>query len=220
MFSRSKVAGLVTEFVGTGVLVMAVLSMTQLTAFPFFVAIVAGATVGGWWLMFGETSGAYLNPALALGMWTVRKLKTGDFLMYLVAEFLGALVAWRLVEYFQSRALPAIAGKSYDVKILLAEALGTAVFVFAVSAAVNKGYDGLRKAFTIGGGLTLGILVASFAGNALVNPAVAVGVNSISFAYLVGPLVGAVLGANLYVLLFTDSAVQIKQAVKKTTKKA
>ena len=61
----------------------------------------------------------------------------------------------------------------------------------------------------------MGILVASLASNGIVNPAVAIGVQSWSWVYAVAPLVGAVLGANVYGLMATPMKLAKKPAAKK-----
>ena len=107
---------------------------------------------------------------------------------------------------------------SFDMKVFVAEAIGAFVFTFGIAAAVYQGYKGLRLATTIGASLTLGILIASIASNGVLNPAVALGIQSWSFSYVAGPILGAILGMNIYAMLFTDAPVKVK-AAKKATKK-
>jgi len=61
-------------------------------------------------------------------------------------------------------------------------------------------------------------LVASLASNAILNPAVSVGIQSWSWTYATAPLVGAVVGSNVYVMLFTEQANSVRPA-KATAKK-
>ena len=73
----------------------------------------------------------------------------------------------------------------------------------------------------------LGILVASTASNGILNPAVALGIRSWNFVYVAGPVLGAIIGMNLYAQLFADRPTRVKSASitkktvakKKTTKK-
>lgn len=213
MFGRKKVAMVVAEFLGTFSLASAVLAMSARTPFPFFAAVVAGGTLGLMVLAIGPVSGAHINPAVTVGMWTLRRIQTTVAIVYIAAQMLGGMVAWRFNEYLLDKSLPNIAGDKFDWRVLIAEAVGTFVFTFGVAAAVYQGYKGLRQAAAIGGSLALGILIATFASNGALNPAVGLGIHSWSFAYIAGPLLGSILGMNLYAQLFAPAlaAVPVKK---------
>ncbi len=222
MFGKNRIAALVAEFLGTYVLASVVLSMAGRTAFPFFVAAAAGATVGLMVLVIGNSSGAHINPAVTIGLWTIRRVDTVRALTYLAAQALGGLVAWKLNEYLLNSPLKSIAGDRFDWRVFVAEAVGTFVFTFGVAAAVYLAYRGLRLAVTIGASFGAGVLVATFASNGLLNPAVALGVKSWSLAYVGAPILGAIVGMNLYALLFstvlaTPSKVTVRGASTSTT---
>ncbi len=203
MFGRQKIAALAAEFVGTAVLGMAVLSMAGRTSFPFFPAIIAGLTMGLMVLVFGQISGAHINPIVTLGLWTMRKVQTAQAVVYIAAQMLGGVAAWQLSEYLLNQPLRNNAGAGLSWRILVAEAVGGFIFTTAVISAVSRAYEGAKLAFTTGAGLTLGIVVASLASNGIVNPAVAVAIQSWSWAYALGPVLGAVIGMNIYGYLFT-----------------
>lgn len=226
MFGRNKVAMIVAEFIGTFSLASVVLAMIGRTSFPFFAAVIAGGTLGLMTLVLGNVSSAHLNPAVTVGMWTQRRIDTARAVVYIVAQFLGGLVAWTLSEYLLNSSLKSIAGDKFDERVLIAEAIGTFVFAFGIAAAISQGYRGLKYAVTVGGSLTLGIVLATFAGNGLLNPAVALGVQSWNFAYVTGPILGAVVGMSTYSLLFAPRPARAARASKaavasksKTTKK-
>lgn len=222
MFGRQKIAMIVAEFVGTFVLASAVLAMVGRTSFPFFAALAAGLALTGMTLAFGAVSGGYYNPAITIAAWTIRKIETARALVFVAAQMLGGVVAWTLNQWLLDTTLKNIANTSFDWRIFTAEAVGTAIFAMVLAAASYQAYRGIVNAFTAGVGLALGIMVASFAGNAVINPAVAVGIQSWSFVYAAGPVLGAIVGMNLYVLLFTDRPKKvrvIKLATKKTVTK-
>lgn len=222
MFGRQKIAMIVAEFVGTFVLASAVLAMVGRTSFPFFAALAAGLALTGMTLAFGAVSGGYFNPAITIAAWTIRKIETARALVFVAAQMLGGVVAWTLNQWLLDTTLKNIANTSFDWRIFTAEAVGTAIFAMVLAAASYQAYKGIVNAFTAGVGLALGIMVASFAGNAVINPAVAVGIQSWSFVYAAGPVLGAIVGMNLYVLLFTDRPKKvrvIKLATKTTAKK-
>lgn len=220
MFGREKISALVAEFVGTFVLASAVLAMIGRTSFPFFAAMAAALAVGGMTLAFGAVSGGYYNPAITIAAWTTRRIETVRTIAYVAVQMLAGLVAWTLNQWLLNTTIKNIANTSTDWRVFAAEAIGAAVFAMVVAAGVYQGYKGALAAANTGVGLALGIMVASFAGNGIVNPAVAVGVQSWSFAYAAGPVLGALVGMNLYVLLFTDRPKKVKAvAAKSATKK-
>ncbi len=201
MFGRNKVAALVAEFLGTFTLASVVLAMSGRTTFPYFVAMAAGGTLALMVLVIGSLSGSHINPAVTIGLWTLRQVTTTTAVVYIAAQMLGGAVAWRLNEYLLNTPLNNIANKTFDWRIFTAETVGTVIFTFGIAAAVFQGFRGLRQAVTIGGSLTLGIFLATFASNGLLNPAVALGVNSWSFIYVTAPILGAIIGMNLYAVL-------------------
>lgn len=203
MTVRSKIAVLAAEFLGTAVLATVAINVSRSQiGIGYFVAIAVGATLAFLVLAFGQFSGGHFNPAVTIGLWTLRKIKTIPAIAYLAAQMLGGLAAWQLANYFVGDSLRSIAGNAFDWRVLVAEAVGTMVFTMLVAAAVFSRYEGGKAAALIGGGLFLGVVVASLASNAVLNPAVALANQSWGRAYIFGPIIGAVIGMNLYVLLF------------------
>lgn len=203
MTVRSKIAVLAAEFLGTAVLATVAINVSRSQiGIGYFVAIAVGATMALLVLALGPSSGGHFNPAVTIGLWTLRKIKTINALAYLAAQMLGGLAAWQLANYFVGDSLRNIAGNAFDWRVLVAEAVGTLVFTFVVAAAVFQRVDGARTAGLVGGGLFMGIVVASLASNAVLNPAIALANQSWSRAYIFGPIIGSVIGMNLYVLLF------------------
>lgn len=198
MFGRNKVAMIVAEFLGTFSLGSVILAMVGRTSFPFFQAAAGGAAFGLMFLVFAAIYRPQLNPALTFGLWAAQKIDTLRALVFIAAQMLGGLTAWTLNEYLLGAPLKPIAGEEFLWRIFVAEALGALVFSFGVASALAQGYKGVRLAVTAGTSLSVGILLASFASNGLINPAVALATHSWGVAYVLGPVLGAVLGANLY----------------------
>jgi len=171
MFGRRKIAALVAEFLGTGVLTLLILSVQHSQiGLPFFIALAAGLTFTLMSLAVSAVSGGHFNPAITFGAWTVRKISTVTAILYVAFQFLGAWAAYHLYTYYLGTSLHPIVSQFHG-NILVAEAVGAAIFAFA-----------------------------------LLNPAVALGVRSwVLGTYILGPVLGAVVGFNLYSLLFTDS---------------
>lgn len=118
-------------------------------------------------------------------------------------------------QYLLNQTLQKTATGGWNWRILVAEAVGTAIFGFGVAAAISKEGEKTKQAFIVGLSLLAGILVASLASNGLLNPAVAIGVRSVSYAYILGPIIGALVGMYLYVLFFTDGVIGKKTSSKK-----
>lgn len=224
MFGREKIAAIGAEFVGTFLLASVVLAMVGRTSFPFFAAVAAGLAVTSMTLVFSNAVTGYFNPALTVAAWTVRRIETTRAVVLIAAQMLGGVVAWTLNQWLLDTSLKNIANTSFDWRVFTAEAIGAGVFAVVVAAGLYRGFVGIVNAINVGMGLTLGILVASFAGNGLINPAVAVGVQSWSFVYATAPILGALIGMNLYVLLFTDRPKRVRAksaaAVKAVSRKA
>jgi len=206
MTVRSRVAMLVAEFLGTGILATAIINVARSQiGIGYFVAFSAAITYMVMTLVFNTTSGAHFNPAVTIGMWTLRKIQTVQAIAFIVAQMLGGFAAWRLAEYFTGQELAKIAAKNFEWKVMVAEVLGTFVLTFGITAALYQRYEGGKLAATVGASLFVGVIVASLASNSMLNPAIALANQSWDRSYIFGPIVGAVLGMNLYALLFAPS---------------
>ncbi len=210
MFTRLKVATVVAELLGTGVLTLLVLSVQRSTiGVPFFVAIAAGLTVTVMMFSLAGSSGGHFNPAITLALWTARRVTTVTGILYIAAQFLGAWLAYALYTYFVNNTLQSVGGH-YSGRILAAESVGTGLFAFTWAAAMYQRYTPAVTASVAGLGYTLGIIAASSASSAaigLLNPALALGTRAwVLGTYVLGPVLGAIIGVNLYGLLFAEAA--------------
>lgn len=225
---KRNVAAVVAEALGTAILTATILAVSRSAiGVPYFVALGVGLAMTMIVLLLGSASGAHVNPAVTVGLWSARKVSTARAACYVVAQFVGAVGAYSLYNYLVPTGMQNIAGPDFQWTVLVAEMVGAFVFTFGVAAAVYKGLDGGLKAATIGGSLAVGIIIAGIASNGIVNPAAALGVDSWSKAYVIGPLLGGVIGVNLFALLFADrpgllarASAKTKTAVKKATRKA
>jgi glycerol uptake facilitator-like aquaporin len=203
---RSKVAMVMAEFLGTAILTTSAINVARSQiGIGYFVAFSVAITVGVLTLIFNATSGAHFNPAITIGMWTLRKIKTLQAIVAVAAQMLGGFAAWKLAEYFTGQTLANIAGKTFSWKVLVAEALGTFVLTFGIAAAIYQKYEGSKLAVTVAASMFAGIIVASLAANGALNPALALGNQSWGRAYIFGPIIGSVVGMNLYAMLFAPT---------------
>lgn len=176
-FSRSPIlAASVAEFIGTALLATAVLA-TQ--GDPIIVMFTLIAIV----LSVGLASGAHVNPAITIGAWATRRIKSARAISYLVAQVLGALVALVIANAFigaapapeltqqatmlgQTAAAPELFSLAKIVEgkewlLLTAELIGGALFGFGVAAATRE-KSRIAIAFTVGASLFLALLVTSY----------------------------------------------------------
>ena len=169
----------VAELLGTATLTFAVLgSLQQQTATPFVAALVLMLAV----YIIGPVSGAHV--------------KTPEALAYIAAQIVGAVAAQFLFQYLLG-GLPLVS-VTPGWGIAFAEAMGAFFLLLGIAAVVHGKVQSAAGGLTIGSSLLLGILLASLMSNGVLNPAVAIGIRSISLSYLIGPFVGAVAAVYLY----------------------
>ncbi|HEY1835240.1 MAG TPA: aquaporin [Candidatus Saccharimonadales bacterium] len=205
MFGRRKVAAVVGEFLGTATLAFTVLDVSRSSiGIPYFVAIAGGLAVV---LVGVSISGdVHLNPAVTLALWTARRFKTVTAVAYIAAQLLGGWAAYFLYRYFVRGTVQHVSS-GYQARVLVAEAVGAFVFTLIASAVLYKKVWGYQRAVVVGGAYALGVIVASASSNGFINPAVALGSNSWGWGtYALGPVLGAIIGVNLYALLFSGES--------------
>jgi MIP family channel proteins len=202
---------LAAEALGTFVLTLAAAGVgSSFSAFGGSVggvqpALGPGLTLVVLVLLFGPISGASFNPAVTLGLVFGGRLPKGRLLPYIVAECTGALAAGLLLRVaLRSTIIGVNSTQMPVVAALVLEAVATSILVFTILAATEKDTPLLQTAISIGGILTtLGIWCGPLTGGSF-NPARSLGPALASFdftnlwIYLVGPLLGGVLGARVY----------------------
>lgn len=184
------------ELLGTFVLALAV-SLSLQSDWPLATPLVAALTVCLFVYTVGNISGTHINPAVTIALASLRKIDVKDALCYLVAQFAGGLLAMLAAKHYGSGFAPALLVVDTP-RVAAAEALGAFVLVFGIASVVHGKVHAAASGLTIGGSLLLGILLASVASNGVLNPAVAVGIGSVSVVYLLAPVGGALAAAWLY----------------------
>lgn len=185
------------EFVGTFGLTLAV-AFSLAGIFPVPTPVVAALVLGLFVYTIGHISGTHLNPAITVGIWSIKKMKARDAAAYVAAQLIGAGVALYIVRRIINQPVLPVAD---TFAIFFAEFIGAFFLAFGVAAVVYgrvvSGFGGI----VVGGSLLFGILLAVSFSNGILNPAVAVGINSVSFSYLLGPVAGAILGMWVFKLI-------------------
>ncbi len=185
----------IAEALGTWALTLIVgLSITGL--FPVATPILVALTVGVFVYTIGHISGTHLNPAVTIGLWSIKKINANDALAYIVSQFLGAGVAYAMLSAFSHSPSLIVMG---NVGTGFAEMLGAFFLTFGIASVVFGKTPHDASGLVIGGSLLLGIAVSAIMGaNGVLNPAVAFGIGSLGIMYIVGPIVGSVLGMQAY----------------------
>ena len=199
----------IAEFLGTMLLVVigcgvAVYTEADVvaTSLAFGLSIVAIA------YSFGCISGCHINPAVSTGLFLTGKMKSKDYVGYLVSQFLGgfagALILGALYGSFSS--LGANSANGNMIVALLVECILTFVFVSCVLFVTSDRDNSNIAGLVIGLTLTLvHLLGLGFTGTS-VNPARSLGVAILQggsalkdvWIFIIAPIAGAFLAAFLY----------------------
>lgn len=183
------------EALGTFALSLSVLLAIH-SGGPIAVPLVAAITLGLFVYSIGHISGTHINPAVTLGAWTIGKIKHHDAIFYIIAQFIGASIAM-VVATNSGAGVNLVVNNTWA--IALAEIIGTFFFTFGIASVVYGKTPAIMSGIVIGGSLLMGILIAStFGSNGILNPAVALALSSFNLMYMIGPIVGSVLGFNVY----------------------
>ena len=180
------------ELAGTFALTFTVISLHS-SGFPVPAPVVVAVALGLLVYVLGPVSGCYINPAITIGVLLIKRIGLREAGIFLVAQFAGAGLALAAGNAYFPESVSLTADSAGATGV--AEALGSAMLGFAVAGVVIQRVPSYLSGAVIGMGLLVGISWAAPQSHAILNPAVALGVGSLSFAYIWGPIVGAVAGA-------------------------
>jgi MIP family channel proteins len=215
----AAIAELVGTFIlvfgGTAVAVAAILSrptaggaygsLAIALAFGLALAIVVAAV--------GHVSGAHVNPAVTLGMAATGKFPWNYTPIYIVAQLVGAVLAAQAtwLTFGGAARSEASLAATYpargvgDLQAFLVEILITFILVFVVMAvATDERAPAAIAPIAVGFALAVGVFIAGPVTGGSVNPARSLGPMIVAgdltsvWLYVLGPIIGGVLGALLY----------------------
>ena len=187
------------------------------------IALAHGLMLSNMINVFGPVSGAHFNPAVTLGAWAGKHIKTGQALQYIIAQLIGAVLAgYFLLLIFKD--MSAAMDKSLGTPMVDTNLVnsGTAILIeaaltfFLVITVFATGFS--RKApnvpaiggYGIGLTVTADILLGGPLTGAAMNPArvfgpaLASGHWELHWVYWVGPLAGGLLAGLFYSRIFGD----------------
>ena len=175
------------------------------------VALVFGLVIMTMVYAVGHLSGAHINPAVTLAFTLTRHFPAREAAAYIAAQLAGAVLGalllaavWTSDPADLGATVPSVGSGS----ALVYEAALTAMLMFVIMAvATDTRAVGAAAAIAIGGVIGLDALFGGPVTGASMNPARSLGPALVSgewsqlWIYLIGPVVGASLGALAYQLV-------------------
>ena len=211
---RACAAELVGTFLFFAIGFMAVQSVGALQApvlvvvpFAFGLGLLAAIAA------FGPVSGGHFNPAVTIAMVLDGRTSVLDAVGYIVAQVLGgigsALLVLILFDQDAVKGVITSPGHGFtDIQALILETVLTAVFILIILASSKKApaMAGLVIPLTL---VAIHFAAVPFSGSSVnparsIGPALLGGDLSSLWIYLVGPIVGAVIGWAVWVLVARD----------------
>lgn len=216
-------AAYLAELIGTLLLVFFITSVVVL-----FVSVGAQAQFGsdfavvglvhafllfGLIVMFGVVSGGHFNPAVTLAAWAIRRIRTLDAVIYMLAQLSGAVLGalltkalledeGRAIHYGALQVSPLLAGNFAGAVV---EAIGTFVLVLVILTSVYS-EKSFKEWAPLAIGTTLGFIVmvggpltgAGFNPARWFGPALVANHWADVWPFVIGPIVGSLLAAGVY----------------------
>jgi glycerol uptake facilitator protein len=239
---KSISKALLAELIGTFVLVFSIIVVISIYAGPIASKtlpniIVPFIAFGHLVVLFiliqslGAISGGHFNPAVTLGVLSIKKIRAGAAFAYILVQLAGAVLAGCLAAAvihkqadFVKFAAPSIDHLQISTGAgIVLEAVFTFLLVWTIVAtAVNP--DGPKEwaPAAIASALALGVLLIGSLTGASLNPARAFGpdvanallgtqggfgsISNFITAYLIAPIAGGVLAATIYNALYIKNA--------------
>jgi aquaporin Z len=224
------IGALIAEFIGAFLLTAAFIE-TQ--GSPLYVAFALGGIV----LIIGGVSGAHVNPAVTIGAWVTRKMNWVYALGYIVAQLLGATVAYLILNTFL-HAVPSVATaaaptllhaativKDKEWYIFFTELIGTTIIALGVATALRNKRNRIVATFAAGFAILIALIIAlsltqtllqSGTSNVILtflNPAIAFAANGLSWnawplvIYVLAPFLGGIAGFAIQDFLHSQDKV-------------
>ena len=206
---------LAVEFIGMFVFVFTVGMATQ--AANKSGAILAPIAIGSVLMVMvfagGHVSGGHFNPAVSTAVFLRGKLKANEYVAYLIAQFVAAVLAGLLVNAIggkETAGATAATGKMLVVEFLFTFALAYTV----LNVATAKGTDGNSfYGLAIGSIVIVGAISVGWVSGAAFNPAIALGATVFGafkwahiWIYLLADLAGAAVAAGAFLYIQGDNA--------------
>lgn len=170
----------------------------------------------------GQISGAHLNPAVSIGALVAGRMRIGDFVGYVVGQVIGGIIAAFALYMMATTSVGGYdiaanglgqngwgvgyGGEFSLVAALVFEIVATAIFIIVILGVTGESGNATMAGLVIGLTLTMIHLVGITVTGTSVNPARSIGpalfagsgALSQLWLFIVGPLIGGVLGGLLH----------------------
>ncbi len=213
---------LVAELIGTFALIFlgagsgVILGVEGTPAGLITVALAHGLTIMIFAYAYGHISGTHINPAVTLGLVAAGKFEPVKALYYIIAQIVGAVVAGFALLFVFGGPLNNLGATTINYELttvggaFLLEMIATFFLVNTVLNAAVSGRAGNLAPLAIG--MTVGASIMFFGpvtGASLnpartIGPAVASGVYTDIWVYMVATIVGGIIAGLLYRFFFED----------------
>ena len=189
-------------FAGTGAIMIDALSGGKVTHLG--IGITFGLIVAAMIFTFGSISGAHINPAVTLAFAITRRLRWTAALCYIPAQLAGGILASLTLYYLLGPAASmgaTLPSGSVEQSLFLEVILTFILMAIIMSLSLEPRIVGPVAALAIGGTVGLEAIFAGPISGASMNPARSLAPALVGWewhghwAYWVGPIVGAALGA-------------------------
>ena len=176
-------------------------------------ALAFGGVIVAMAYSIGNISGCHINPAVSIAMLVSKKLSLKDFIGYVAAQCVGAIIGSVLlgaVFGFDCGFGANAVNESFSIGAgFLTEVVLTCIFVLVILGVTSREQFGRVAGLVIGGALALVHLFGIAVTGTSVNPARSLGPALFAggtalqqvWIFLLAPLVGGVLAACIWMLL-------------------
>ena len=206
---------LVAEFVGTFALIFIGAGALAIgSANLVGVALAHGLVIVVFVYAYGHISGTHINPAVTLGLLIAGEIEFVSAIGYWVVQFLGGILGAVLLNVLLPNpgdlGVTILAEGVTPVQGLVIEIVLTFFLVNTIFNTAVSGKAGNFAGLAIGLTLVLAILMGGPLTRASLNPARTLGPAIVSgnyadiWLYFVGPFIGAILAALLYIGVLKD----------------
>lgn len=185
------------------------------------IAAVFGLSIVAMAYSIGNVSGCHINPAVSLAMLISKRMNVKDFIGYVIFQILGGIAAAGLLKLVGNMCDPVITGLGTNGfgsasyvglnmwGALIVEIVLTCIFLITILGVTSKAEYSNVAGLVIGGALTfvhiIGIPLTGTSVNPArsLGPAIFAGGTALSqvWVFIVGPLVGAVIAAVIWMLI-------------------
>ena len=222
----------VCEFIGTAVLVLFGCGNAAIAG-DFLgtlgVALAFGLSIIAMAYVIGSISGCHVNPAVSLAMLINKKMSVKDFILYVVAQFIGALFGISILYLIMKNsgldiAVQGLGANGYGDGIssvglnmfgaIITEVILTFVFIYTILGVTSDDKNSSVAGIVIGLTLTfvhiLGIPLTGTSVNPArsLAPALFLGGTALKqvWVFIVAPLVGSALASFVFKFLNTEES--------------